>query len=408
MDEKPSKNGVGGNDVGGREAEVFDGLKVIDVDAHITEPADLWTSRAPEAYRDRVPRVVEVDGLPRWSLDGILIGRALGGSVIKKGRVKTPGVEFMTWQQDDNDPSAYDMEKRVEVLDDIGVWAQVLYPNAAGFGAQQFGQVTDPDLRLLCATIYNAAMLEIQENSGHRLMPMALLPWWDIDASVAEARRVAADGFHGVNMCSDPQNRGLPDLGDRAWDPLWEVCADERLPVNFHIGASQTSLTWFGESPWPSQDDERKLAIGSAMMYLSNARVLANLIYSGVLERFPTLNIVSVESGVGWLPFFLESLDYQQSETAPHSFDHLSMKPSDYFRRQIYGCFWFESAALPVVLEYLGPDRIMFETDYPHPTCLYPDPLTRIADLKARLGDHVFRRIMQDNAAELYRVSLDA
>ena len=386
---------------------MLDGLKVIDVDAHITEPADLWTSRAPAAYRDRVPRVVDVDGLPRWSLDGTVIGRALGGSVIKKGRVKTPGVEFMGWQHTDNDPSAYDMSQRLEVMDDIGVWAQILYPNAAGFGSQQFGQVDDPELRRLCATIYNEAMLEIQQTSGERLLPMALLPWWDIDASVAEAARVAAAGFRGVNICSDPQNRGLPDLGERAWDPLWEVCADQHLPVNFHIGASQTSLTWFGESPWPSQDDERKLAIGSAMMYLSNARVLANLIYSGVLERFPTLKIVSVESGVGWLPFFLESLDYQQSESAPHSLDTLSMKPSDYFRRQVYACFWFETAAVPMAVDYLGADRIMFETDYPHPTCLYPDPLGRIADLRDRVGADTFRRIVQDNAAELYRIPVD-
>ena len=110
-------------------------------------------------------------------------------------------------------------------------------------------------------------------------------------------------------MCSDPQNRGLPDLGERVWDPLWEVLSEEQLSVNFHIGASQSSMTWFGDSPWPSLDDERKLALGSAMMYLSNARVIANIIYSGVLERFPDLKIVSVESGVGWIPFFLEALD---------------------------------------------------------------------------------------------------
>jgi predicted TIM-barrel fold metal-dependent hydrolase len=209
-------------------------------------------------------------------------------------------------------------------------------------------------------------------------------------------------------MCSDPQNRGPPDLGERAWDPLWEVCCEHELPVNFHIGASQTSLTWFGDSPWPSQDDERRLAIGSAMMYLSNARVLANLIYSGALERFPALRIVSVESGVGWLPFFLESLDYQQSESAPHSLSLLSMRPSDYFRRQIYGCFWFESSTLPLAIEALGADRILFETDYPHPTCLYPDPLGRVAALEGLIGADAMRMLLQDNAAALYHIDVEA
>ena len=386
---------------------VLDSLKIVDVDAHITEPADLWTSRAPAKWRDRVPRVVEgEDGGAMWSIDGVVLGRALGASVIKRGRVKTPGTDFLRWDPSESDPSAYDMKLRLEVMDEMGVWAQILYPNAAGFGAQRFGEIADPELKLLCATIFNDAMLEIQEESNGRLLPMPLLPWWDIDASVAEARRCAKNGFRGVNMCSDPQSRGLPDLGDRVWDPLWEVCCDEQLPVNFHIGASETSLTWFGTSPWPSQDDERKLAIGSAMMYLSNARIIANLIYSGVLERFPELRIVSVESGVGWLPFFLESLDYQQTESAPHSVDLLSMKPSDYFRRQIYACFWFEIPILPAVLDVLGDDHIMFETDYPHPTCLYPNPRARLSELEPRIGADSLRKVLTDNAAALYRVPM--
>ncbi len=381
-------------------------LKVIDVDAHITESADLWTSRAPAAYADRVPSVVDTPNGLFWTVDGIMLGRALGGSVIARGRKKVPGIAFMSWDADQSDPSSYDMVERVKVLDDLGIWAQILYPNAAGFGSQAFGKVTDPELRRLCASIFNEAMLEIQEESAGRLYPMALLPWWDIDASVIEAKRAAADGFRGVTMHSDPHTMGLPDLGDRAWDPLWEVCTAERLPINFHIGASETSLTWFGTSPWPSQNDENRLAIGSSMMYLSNARVLANMIYSGVLERFPGLNLVSVESGVGWIPSFLEALDYQQRESAPGSTDTLSLRPSDYFRRQVYGCFWFERDSVPPAIDALGAEHVLFETDYPHPTCLFPDPLGQVAELEDRLGPDTMRLILQDNAAALYRIDV--
>ena len=381
-------------------------LKVIDVDAHITEPDDLWTKRAPAAYAERVPRVIDVDGAPMWSIDGVLLGRAGGGSVIKGDLVKQPGTEFMRWPHGVSHASAYDMEARVEVMDQLGLYAQILYPNAGGFGSQKFADVKDVELRRLCASIYNEAMIEIQETSGGRLMPMALLPWWDIDGSVAEAHRAAAAGFHGITMCSDPQNRGLPDLGERVWDPLWEVLSEDQLSVNFHIGASQSSMTWFGDSPWPSLDDERKLALGSSMMYLSNARVIANIIYSGVLERFPDLKIVSVESGIGWIPFFLEALDYQRLESMPHAFDYLTMQPSDYFRRQIYGCFWFETASIPLVIDSIGVDNIMFETDYPHPTCLYPDPLERVAKALEGLSAESQRKLLQDNAAELYHVSL--
>jgi len=383
-------------------------LRIVDVDAHITEPPDLWTRNAPAAYADRVPRVVEIDGGVQWVVYGVPIGRAMGSSVIRRNGEKQPGFDFIRWGPDDIAEAAYDMDARLAVMDELGLWAQVLYPNTAGFGAQRFGEIDDPELRRLCATLYNDAMVEIQEASGERLLPMALMPWWDLDASIAEVGRAAANGLRGVNMCSDPQQRGVPDLGERAWDPFWAACAAHGMPVNFHIGASDTAMTWFGTSPWPSQDDERKLAIGSAMMYLSNARILANLVFSGVLERFPTVQFVSVESGIGWIPFFLESLDYQLYESAPSVVDALSMLPSEYFRRQVYGCFWFESAALQPVLDALGPDRVMFETDYPHPTCLYPDPLTWLADAVADIDDATVRKIVQDNAAALYRVPLPA
>ncbi|MFM8303674.1 MAG: amidohydrolase family protein [Actinomycetota bacterium] len=384
----------------------FSELRIVDVDAHITEPPDLWTRNAPAAYAERVPRVVETDGGLQWVVDGKPIGRAMGSSVIRRDGEKRPGYGFMSWAADEIAEASYDMSARLAVLDELGLYAQVLYPNTAGFGAQKFGEIEDLELRRLCATLYNDAMVEIQEASADRLVPMALMPWWDLEASIAEVGRAAANGLRGVNLCSDPHLRGLPDLGERAWDPFWAACAEHRMPVNFHIGASETSMTWFGTSSWPSQDDERKLAIGSAMMYLSNARVLANLVFSGVFERFPTVKFVSVESGIGWIPFFLESLDYQLHESAPNVVDMLSMLPSEYFRRQVYGCFWFENAALAPVIDALGADNVLFETDYPHPTCLYPDPLPRAAEAVADLDDDTVRKIMQDNAAALYRLEL--
>jgi predicted TIM-barrel fold metal-dependent hydrolase len=266
--------------------------------------------------------------------------------------------------------------------------------------------VGDDALRLLCVTVYNDAMAGLQEESGGRLFPMGLVPWWDVDACVAETERIARIGLRGVNMTSDPQVHGFPDLGERAWDPLWDVCSDLALPVHFHIGASQTSFSWYGESPWPSHGGDQRLAIGSAMLYLTNARVLANLIYSGLLERHPQLKVVSVESGIGWIPFVLEALDHQLTETAPGTMDYLSMRPSEYFRRQMYGCYWFEKRDVAHTLEVLGHDNVLFETDFPHPTCLYPSSLEHAAEGLAGVPTDVQRKVLQDNAASLYRIPL--
>jgi predicted TIM-barrel fold metal-dependent hydrolase len=143
-------------------------------------------------------------------------------------------------------------------------------------------------------------------------------------------------------------------------------------------------------------------------MYLTNAGVVGNLIYSGVLERFPQLQVVSVESGVGWIPFFLEALDYQLGEMTPGSMDHLSMAPSDYFRRQIYACFWFERTGLSEVIERVGSDHLLFESDFPHPTCLYPNMLDYADEALREVDDDAVAGIMGLNAARLYDIPLPA
>jgi uncharacterized protein len=384
------------------------GLRVVDADTHFTEPHDLWTSRAPRGFEDRVPHVVDVDGVPTWTVDGVALGRASASSVVRRDGERCRGSEFIQWVFDDAHPAAYDVPTRLAVMDEIGIWAQVVYPNVAGFGGQKLSAIADPDVRRLSVTLYNDAMAEIQDASDGRLYPMGLLPSWDVAAAVAETERVSGMELRGVNISSDPQLQGLPDLGDPAWDPLWEACADRKLPVHFHIGASQTSLAWYGSSPWPSMGDDQKLAIGAAMMYLTNARVLANVIYSGLLERNPGLRMVSVESGIGWIPFVLESLDHQLNETAPGTMDYLSMMPSEYFRRQMYACFWFERDDVVAMLERVGVDNVLFETDFPHPTCLYPDSLEHVARSLDGVAPDVARKVLQDNAAQLYRIELPA
>ena len=386
----------------------YEALRVIDADTHLTEPHDLWTRNAPAALRDRVPQVREIDGTQMWTVDGITLGRASASSVVHRDGTRSRGTSFIGWTFDDAHPAAYDPVERLRVMDEVGIWAQIIYPNAAGFGGQRFGSITDPVLSNLCATLYNDAMLELQEQGNGRLFPMALLPWWDVQASVAEAERAAAMGLRGVNMTSDPQQGGAPDLADRAWDPLWEVCTGAGLPVNFHIGASETSLSWFGNSPWPSQADNQKLAIGSAMMYLTNARVIANLIFSGLLERHPDIRFVSVESGIGWIPFILEALTHQQGELPAGALDYMTLSPLEYFQRNMYACFWFEQRDVAHTLDLIGADNILFETDFPHPTCLYPDSMAAAAPGLDALDEAVRRKVLQDNAAELYRIPLPA
>ena len=141
-------------------------------------------------------------------------------------------------------------------------------------------------------------------------------------------------------------------------------------------------------------------------MLFINARVVTNLILSGMFDRHPDLKMVSVESGVGWIPFILETLDYEMAENAPDELALLAKPPSEYFRSNLYATFWFENNRnkLPDLIEAVGEDNILFETDFPHPTCMFPDPLGTVADKMATLPEGARRKIMGENARKLYRL----
>jgi predicted TIM-barrel fold metal-dependent hydrolase len=387
--------------------DFLDDLEIIDTDSHLSEPHDLWTSRAPAHLRRRLPHVVQKDGRGYWVVEeDVVLGTTSPASVVAKDGTKARGVEFFDWDLENVHAASYDMRARLEVLDRFGIRAQLLYPNVAGFGSQNFLKVEDTELRKLCATLYNDAMAEIQAETGGRILPMALVPWWRIDDCAAEVARARSLGLRGIVMCSDPDSIGLPDLGDDRWTPFWEACQDLEMPVNFHIAASETSFNMFGRAAWPSMGMRRRLALGSANLFMENARVIGNLLFSGVLERFPRVKVVSVESGIGWIPFLLEALDYEWTETASQGEMALRMPPSEYFRRQVYGCFWFERTAPRRLVDAIGADNLLFETDFPHPTCLYPGVREQLAEVTAEWSQDTRRKILRDNAAQLYKIDL--
>lgn len=380
---------------------------VVDADSHWSEPPDLFTSRAPADVRDRVPRVEEVDGEPTWVFDGHPVGRFSAAGVIgRDGHKESAHRALMEWSHDEVHVGAYDPEVRLGVLDECGIDAQIIFPSTIGLGGQDLGLVDDEALCRMAVEIYNDGMAEIQADSGDRLLPLPLMPAWSVETCVAEVKRVAALGARGVNMTSDPQDLGAPDLANRAWDPLWEACTELQLPVHFHIGASVTGMTFYGKYPWDSHPDNTKLAIGGTLLFIGNARVVTNLILSGMFDRHPDLKMVSVESGVGWVPFILETLDYEMAENAPRELAQLKKPPSEYFRSNLYATFWFEKNRnkLPDLIEAVGEDNILFETDFPHPTCMYPSPLETVAEKMTTLPPETRRKIMGENARKLYRL----
>jgi len=374
-------------------------IKVVDADTHISEWPDLWTSRVSPKFKDRVPQIKELNGERAWFLDGHKLTSKGGFSAIRKDGKKLIGTAFRDLEFSNVHRGSYDVRERLDYMDQNGIWAQIAYTNMLGFGGQE-SMKTDAELRLVSTTILNDAMAEFQADSGNRVYPMAMVPWWDVKLAVKEMERCADMGLRGINMNSDPHTHGLPPLGDVYWDPLWELCVDRSLPVNFHIGASDQSMTWRGAGLWPGHNDDVELAYGSLMLFVGNMRVLSNIFFSRLLERFPTLKIVSVESGAGWVPFMLEALEYQMAEAG------FTPKDSVYeiFKRQVYACSWFERRNIVETMREIGTENLLFETDFPHPTCLYPDPLEHMADVLPIMTDDERKKVFGGNAAKLYNL----
>jgi predicted TIM-barrel fold metal-dependent hydrolase len=380
---------------------------VVDADSHWTEHPDLFTRVAPERYKDRVPHVEDVDGVPSWVFDGHVMKPFTAGAVVARDGSKSESARVLQeWAIDDVHPGAYDPIARLEVLDRFGIDAQVIFPNTLGLGGQDYAFIEDEAIRRVTIELYNDIQAEIQEKSANRLLPLPLMPAWDVDLCVREAKRVAALGARGVNMTSDPQDLGAPDLASEAWDPFWAACAEHQLPVHFHIGASVTGMGFYSKYPWPSHPIDTQLAIGGTLLFVGNARVVVNVILSRVFDRHPDLQMVSVESGCGWIPFILEALDYEMSENAPEDLRKMKKLPSEYFKTNLYATLWFEHNfnKLRDLVDTVGEDRILFETDFPHPTCLYPDPLGAVEKRMSQLSDEVRTKILGGNARKLYRL----
>jgi predicted TIM-barrel fold metal-dependent hydrolase len=383
--------------------DYLSGIKVVDADTHVTEWHDLWTSRASPKSKDRVPQIRTVDGQPMWVMGDHVIARDGGFSAILRDGSKVHGTDFRKVSLPQIHQGAYDVKARLAHMDKEGVAAQIAYTNLLGFGGQK-AMLVDPELRHVSTTILNDALAEMQADSRQRIYPMAMMPWWDVKLAAAEAERCADMGMRGINMNSDPHNHGLPHLGDPYWNPLWDVCVDRGLPVNFHIGASDESMTWNGSGLWPGHPDNIQLAYGSLMLFVGNLRVLANILISRFLETYPTLKIVSVESGAGWVPFMLEALDYQLAEAGAD----LKVPVEEIFRRQIYACIWFEKKSIGKTIRQVGADNILFETDYPHPTCLYPEAVDYLTPALAEMTADERRKIMGGNAQAIYNLDLSA
>jgi predicted TIM-barrel fold metal-dependent hydrolase len=223
---------------------------------------------------------------------------------------------------------------------------------------------------------------------------------------MAEMERCAALGHKAVNFGVDVDRMGLPAFRSGHWDPIFAQAQDFGLPLVFHIGFSVLTEN---ETKNFAVQDATDITKAATLFMLGNASGIVEVIMSGVAHRFPNLNFVSIESGYGYVPYLLESLDWQFRNLGVPAQRPDWLLPSEYFRRQIYAAFWFESN-LDLQI-HLYPDNVMFSTDFPHPTSLSPgpgsialNPRETIEANLAKVAPDIRRKLIHDTAKRVYHL----
>jgi len=346
-------------------------FRMIDSDTHVIEKPDTWTKRLPKKWGDNVMHLVfdEERHMDIWRIGDQQVGFGWPNAHYGAG-YDLPRDRRYPATQEYVHPACYDAKERLKVMDRWGIEAAVLFPNSTGFSLEPFMAQPDPEIALAHISAYNDFLLEewVAEAPG-RFLPMAAVPFWDLDRAIKEIERIAGKGFGGVTTTGRPHLHGQPYLGDRHWDPMWSALQEAGLNVAFHIGNAEPNT----HMPQPlrvGEVDEVMEARLTTQLYLNSAQQTTELLLSGVLPRFPDLKFLISESGIGWVPFILENCDHRFKNQGFDLSIFGGLLPSELFTRQVFVNTFFERVEQWHV-DHVGIDNIMFETDMPHPVGFY-------------------------------------
>jgi len=384
---------------------------IVSLDDHVVEPPGVWVDRLPAKYQEIGPHIVYAPaGTP--VLDG-------GGYIEAPG---TEGPDVAWWFYEDHQYSVkrliaaagypadeigmdgitydqmrrgcWDPKARVEDMDVNHIEASLCFPNYPRFCGQLFMRGKDKELSKLCVEAYNDWMVdEWCGDSNGRLIPLCILPMWDVDLCVAELQRNAARGVKTVTFSELPAWLGLESIHSGYWEPLFNAASEAGVVLSMHIGSGTKTITSSPDAPD---------AVQAVNMFANSATSLIDFLYSGVLKRNPGLKLLYAEAQIGWIPYVLERVDdvWETHRGWSDSQKFVDEPPSRFYYEQVCSAFFKDSVGVQN-LELVGRRNISFETDYPHQDGTWPNTETVAKELFGHLeADDVFR-IVRGNAIDL-------
>jgi predicted TIM-barrel fold metal-dependent hydrolase len=340
-------------------------------DSHIMEPSDLWLRRLPASMRDLGPRSTTEGDREVVYVDGKVLRR-----------------DPLAFIESIRPPGSHDPAERLKDLDDQGVCIEVMFPSLGMWCSL----IDDRQLALACSEVYNDYLAEFVGTTA-RFVGVPTVPIVDIGDAVGEVGRLVDMGFRTIGLPAAPPVDRPYNLAE--YEPLWEAIADTALPISMHVATGSNPVSNRGP--------------GGAMINYLECRIpplqtLSQLIGAGVLERYPQMHVVFTEGGATWLATIVEILDEGFHYTHPSYIrPALSMKPSEYIRRQVHATFQHECDVMGLV-DVVGLESLMFGTDTTHPEGTWPHTQRTVDEIFANTTPEVRQAITFDNLTKVYGI----
>ena len=383
--------------------------RIVDADCHILEPPDIWTNWLPEKFQDRAPKLVkDAEGGDAWLT-------AVGGDPDPIGLVSTPGMPYDKFRwfgvtYEEARTGCYNGAERLKDMDIDGVWAEILFPPQRTIS--HFLGDDDDDFLLAGIEAYNNFLFEeFCAPDPSRLIGLAQMPSIGIDTAVDALRKAKARGAKGVLISNWPSGNDSLSKDD---DPFWAAAVDEGLPVSIHINiisraqraAQRKAAAAAGHHLYDlrSEATRAKAIGGMSSVFTQTAGAISSMIFTGVYERFPELQICWIECGVGWIPHFLEAIDDRYWRNRVWGDLPISKPPSAYWHSNNAASYIIDRSG--VALRHLaGVENMLWSSDYPHHGNDWPYSRKVIDETLGNIAAEERELITGGNAARIWRLN---
>jgi predicted TIM-barrel fold metal-dependent hydrolase len=365
---------------------------VVDADGHILEPLDLWDKYIDPKFRDRAPRIVKGDnGKERLVIEEHMVGDRrigigrIGGVGARQGIVAADTLEYK-----DGKPGGFDPHKRIPDMDADGIDAVFLYPSLGLFS----GAIHDPQLAAAVCRAYNRWLADYCKPYPDRLFGVAMLPLQDVDLAIAEMRFAKKElGFRGGFLRPNPYDGKMINHAD--FEPFWAAAEDLDFSIGFHEGAS-SGMPTVGVDRFEGRGAQHIISHTMEMMLACLA-----VIWGGVCEKHPKIRIGFLESGGGWIAPWLDRMDRHFDDQGFND-SGLKTRPSELFRRNCWISFEPVEGSLKVLADYVGPNKIMWATDYPHSDGFFPGAPDMVRERLKGTSSETQRGVLAGGALAFY------